>query len=351
MKRDLAGSIKQAVIVATMLIMAVSVFGCKKTEPATDASRTQEKRTDARAAEEKPQVFYSPIDGTEVSKDEVNIRPIAVMVENSFEIRPQEGIGQADMVFEGLTEAGITRLMAVFTHNNVEKLGPVRSARNHFVAMARGFDAIYGHCGGSIFALGLIQEWGVTDFDQMGHDGSYWRVSERKKPHNLFTSTVKIREDAKAAGLETIMAYEGFKHKDEPDIDTRVATQNISIDFSKPGYKVEYKYDRNTNTYLRYNGGQPHLDKTTATQISPKNVLVMFAPTVPIFGGSGCLDVTVVGKNRLLAFIDGKVTEGHWLKKSPSSQVRFYTNDGAEISLNRGQSWVEIVEETTPVLY
>src|SRR3989344_8490325 len=41
-------------------------------------------------------------------------RPLAVMVENHQEARPQSGLGEADVVYETVAEGGITRFMAVF---------------------------------------------------------------------------------------------------------------------------------------------------------------------------------------------------------------------------------------------
>lgn len=341
-----------SIVLLISFVLSVSVVSCNKQEPKPARNRTSQ--APAQAAEPKPQPkkeIESLIDGMMIPEDQAGRRPIAVMVENSFPIRPQEGLGSAEMVFEGLSEAGITRCLAVFSHNDVEKLGPVRSARNHFVAMANGFNAIYGHCGGSIYALDLIKEWNVTDFDQMAYPNSYWRVPERKRPHNLFTSTVKIREDAEAAGIKALASFDGFKHKDDLPLEARTATQNIAIEFSTNPYKVEYKFDKNTNSYLRYNGGVPHLDKNIGKQLCPKNVIIMVADTAPIPGGSGCLDISVIARNKMIAFMDGKRAEGYWQKVSSYSQVQFYDSSGTEMSLNRGQTWVEIVAPDTPLAF
>ncbi|MCA9966156.1 MAG: DUF3048 domain-containing protein, partial [Anaerolineales bacterium] len=58
-------------------------------------------------------------------------RPIAVKISNSPPewVRPQSGIGQADLVFEHVTEGPITRFTALFYSQTPEKIGPIRSAR------------------------------------------------------------------------------------------------------------------------------------------------------------------------------------------------------------------------------
>ena len=55
--------------------------------------------------------------------------PIQVVVENSGPARPQSGLQQADMVFEYLSEYGITRMTALFFKNVSPLLRSVRSCR------------------------------------------------------------------------------------------------------------------------------------------------------------------------------------------------------------------------------
>src|SRR5258708_10503791 len=57
---------------------------------------------------------YEAINGQKVESSVAQIRPIAVMVENYPAARPQSGLVDADMVYETVTEGGITRFMAVF---------------------------------------------------------------------------------------------------------------------------------------------------------------------------------------------------------------------------------------------
>ena len=61
-----------------------------------------------------------------------NQRPLCIMINNIVDAMPQSGISQADITYEMLVEGGITRYMCVFKdYSNLEKLGPVRSARHY----------------------------------------------------------------------------------------------------------------------------------------------------------------------------------------------------------------------------
>ena len=50
-----------------------------------------------------------------------SLRPLAVMIDNVKAALPQRGLSEADIVYEMVTESGITRLMAVYSVNAVMK--------------------------------------------------------------------------------------------------------------------------------------------------------------------------------------------------------------------------------------
>ncbi|HEB12126.1 MAG TPA: DUF3048 domain-containing protein [Actinobacteria bacterium] len=295
-----------------------------------------------------PQSSLCAFKGDEIQKDVT--RPLAIMVENLSTIRPQAGLNDACIVVEALAEGGITRLMLVFGAHGSDNVGPIRSARTHYVALADGWDAIYSHVGGSIYATRAIKDWGVNDWDQSFHAGSYDRVRWTSAPHNVFTSTSRIREAAKEYKEGGDIQSVGFKFKKTPPMKSRPEGQKkVTIDFSDPQYLVDYQYDRQSNTYKRFNGGSPHEDANTKTQVAPTNIIVMRAQTRSIAGGSGVLDIDVTGTGNLTVFRDGKVIDGSWEKSSPGSPLKLKDSSGKVIPLSPGQTWIEIVRPTTQV--
>ena len=58
----------------------------------------------------------SMLTGEWIEKEQVEKRPYAVMLNNIKVASPQSGIGQADIVYEALTEAGITRFQIGRAH-------------------------------------------------------------------------------------------------------------------------------------------------------------------------------------------------------------------------------------------
>ncbi|GAJ04225.1 unnamed protein product, partial [marine sediment metagenome] len=87
------------------------------------------------------------LSGLGISGEVWNSRPIAVMIENSPDSRPQSGLIYADMVFEVVDEGGVTRYVAVYSSYDADITGPVRSARPYYAEIARSFDPIYAFWG------------------------------------------------------------------------------------------------------------------------------------------------------------------------------------------------------------
>ena len=85
------------------------------------------------ATNEKKDVLVTAIEEKEVQIFKGNDRPIAVMIDNHQDAWPQAGIQKAYMVYEIIAEGGETRLMALFKGQELDEIGPVRSARHYFI--------------------------------------------------------------------------------------------------------------------------------------------------------------------------------------------------------------------------
>ena len=108
------------------------------------------------------------LDGVMVEVGEENNYPVAVMIDNLKEARPQSGLSKASVVYEAEAEGRITRYLAIYAGGkDVGEIGPIRSARSYFVDWAEEFSAAYIHCGGSPDALVKISKDNVFDFNRI----------------------------------------------------------------------------------------------------------------------------------------------------------------------------------------
>ena len=93
-----------------------------------------------------------------------------------------------------MAEGGTPRFIALFQSGNAEKIGPIRSARPYFLDISKEYNLPFAHCGGSEEALNEIKNKNLMSMNEMAYASTYWRDKVRKAPHNLYTSTEKLRE-------------------------------------------------------------------------------------------------------------------------------------------------------------
>lgn len=295
----------------------------------------------------------APLTGELVDPSVISKRPLAVVIENHPDARPQTGYNEADIVYEALAEGGITRTLAIFQSKESKEIGPVRSARPYFIDWATSFDAIFAHVGGSVDALALISQIGTPDLNQFANGSYFWRSNDRYAPHNVYTTTEKLYAAAKANGIAATLNIPTLKFKkDLPEAD-RVAGQKVTVDFSYGDFVASYLYDTKTNTYARSIAGIAAKDAKTGVQISPKNVIVEFTSVEPYVNSEGAQAVRIgsVSSGSGYLFQDGKTVKITWSKASRSMRTKYADETGAEVSLNPGQTWIDVIPTGNSVTY
>jgi hypothetical protein len=286
------------------------------------------------------------INGDRVKPEVANKRPIAVMVENYPDARPQSGLADADLVYEALAEGGITRFEAVFQTKEAHNIGPVRSAREYYADIANELGAIYIHVGGSDMVLEKLAAKSyknLTDFNQF-YNGEYFeRISSRSAPHNVYTSIKKINSWIDTKNIVNKATYSPWRFNDSASPSGDIVPQNISIDFSTKEYLVNYIYDKTSGLYLRKTGGKTHTDAESGKQLTAKNIIVQFVGVSSIPNDPKLrIDVKLTGSGKAIIFANNQAIEGTW-KKQGTQRTLFYDRDGKEISFGRGQTWIELV--------
>lgn len=290
------------------------------------------------------------LDGTLVSSDLANRYPLAVIIENHTQARPQVGLDKAAIVYEALAEGGITRFMAIYGPHEATKIGPVRSVRTYFLDWLAEYNAYISHVGGNIDALDRIQPENIFDLDQFSlGETAYWREPEAGKAieHTMFTDLDKLYKAATEKYKNIKSKFTTFKFLDiKKDIDIdKTTTQEITIDFSAPSYKVSYTYDPGNNVYLRSMAGTAHKDKATGNQLAPTNIIIQAVPKEDILTriNETGLKMATIGEGKAIVLYGNKKIDATWKKNDLKSRTLFYDTQGNEIKFLPGQFWYEIV--------
>ena len=210
---------KLSIFALTTALTVSCLAGCGKkkeedTEQATITTEAAATMSDAdiEFAPTKEGYVINEFSGEWIDESLSNQRPLCIMINNIVDAMPQSGISQADIIYEMLVEGGITRYMCVFKdYSNLEKLGPVRSARHYYVQMANMLGGIYAHVGWSVYAESWIKDTGLNNLNGLYDSTTFYRDESRVAPHNCYTNSEKLKEGIAAAGYST--EYLGEKSK------------------------------------------------------------------------------------------------------------------------------------------
>lgn len=282
-------------------------------------------------------------------------RPIAVMYGNTTAALPQYGISKADVVYESPVEGGLVRLMAVIhDYKNIEKIMSVRSCRHYFLHWALEYDAIYTHYGQAYLAEDLLSQEYVDNIN--GLDGSiesivFSRDSSRSAPHNAYTIGEKLVAGIEKKGYETTVSedYTGhflFNTDDENQIQLENGTDATYV---KPGYPINkpwFEYNAEDGLYYRYQHGKAQVDGVDNTELSCKNILLQVCNWEVANQDVGYLNIDTTSDGHGYYITNGRMVPVTWSKADMMSPTKFFYEDGTEITLNQGKTWICIIQDS-----
>ena len=286
-------------------------------------------------------------------------RPLAIKIQNAPISRPQYGFPQADIVYEHLSEAGITRFTAIYLCKPVEKIGSVRSARFIDLEIPAMYKSLMAFSGTS---AGLYPKFLNADFYDREfcygwglHSEAFYRDTELRKQgvpieHTLFADPAKIWAIATELGINERQDLQGLNFGAEIPPDGEPAT-HINIPYPHRDMVVDYRYDPDRGVYLRWQGGDPFLDAVTGEQITVTNVVVIYATHVDtdIYEDEPrrnhpSVQIQLWGTGPVVIFRDGQAFEGLWARPRREDMVVFRDPTGqTPIPLKPGNTWIQLV--------
>ena len=297
-----------------------------------------------------PILVPAPLTGRLVSPEAAARRPIAVMIDDLGAARPQSGFSAASVVWQAPAEGGIPRYMLVFQDQVPGPVGPVRSARYYYITWAAEWHAVYAHVGGSPQALATLAAQGqgqlVYNADEFRWGGIFFhRILERASPHNAYTDGDLLRRMATRIGAKDQLQPAVWQFAPDAPLDARPYGGLIRVVY--PANSITYRYDRESNTYLRGVTGEPaQTDAATGQRVAPSNVVVMLMSFGPLNDGhpnKHRLEARVVGSGKAWISTNGRTILGTWKKASLTAPTRFFDATGQPVTLTIGQTFIQVM--------
>jgi len=286
------------------------------------------------------------IDGQIVKTEaEANLYPVAIMIENAADSWPQTGLDKANLVFEAITEASIPRFVAFYaSKDEIAKIGPVRSARLYYLDWINPYAPLYLHVGGAPEALQKINsgKYDLINFDQFFNADYFWRDKWRYAPHNVYTSSKLIKDALTKKSLTTAVDYPTWKYKNDLELEKRPEQVNdLKITYAPQYYNVVWKYNRDENNYIRYQDNDIH-KMSNGEWVKAKNIIVQ-VNAMSVIDDIGRKKITTLGQGQAWVYRDGTKIEATWKKATIKDGLKYFDNNGNEIELNGGTTWIEVI--------
>ena len=332
------GGVKVLIAILVILIIAAG---------AVLAYKIMQDKDNQEVVAEENNVLTATIEEKEVQIFKGNDRPIAVMIDNHDDAWPQAGLQRAYMVYEIIVEGGETRLMALFKGaDDVEKIGPVRSARHYFIDYAMENDAIYTHFGESPQASSDIKKYNIAEIDGISEDGTtFWRVKDKAAPHNAVTSMKNLIQSAKNKNYRMTSSEDSVLNyvTDEVNLEDGQGAVSVTIPHSQL-QTVKYEYDEENKVYERYARGKEQVDWDTDEPITVKNIIITFCDnyTLSDTENKGRQGLKNIGTFNGYYITNGKAIKIKCIKNARDEQTVYQDLNGKEIDFNDGNTFVHI---------
>ncbi|MFN8451337.1 MAG: DUF3048 domain-containing protein [Anaerolineae bacterium] len=295
----------------------------------------------------------NPLTGLAVADASVLARrPIDVKISNAPPlVRPQAGIGAADIVFEHYAEGGLTRFSAVFYGQTPERVGSIRSARLIDYEVVPMYQGMLAYSGAS---TGVGEKIAGSDFADRVFEGIrfgypyYWRDESIDAPHNMFTNLAALWELASEDGINTPPDLRGMAFDAAVSPDSAGAATHIDVRYRAT--RAEWLYDPRKGEYLRFSDGLPHYDANTDQQVTADNVVILYArhTLTDIVESewqgvkSYSIEIELWFEGDAVLCRDGQHYDVRWSRPTRESLISLYTRDGEPMPFKPGNTWFQV---------
>ncbi|MDQ1004339.1 hypothetical protein QFZ28_004879 [Neobacillus niacini] len=332
---------KWAVAITVVLFL---LSGCNDKEKANGPKQPEKEESEEVIQEEVDHElpYHYPLTGLG-SEIETDGRAVAVMINNHPKARPQSGLHKADVVYELLAEGDVTRFLAVFQSEKPDKMGPVRSARDYYIDLAKGLDALFIAHGYSEEARELLESDFVDNLNGMVYDGTLFkRASFREAPHNSYITYGNVLKGAKEKKYSMNQSPPAFQFLSEEDSKSVTGNNAISvkISYSASGvFNSTYEYDELVGKYKRYSDGDQTTDYETKEPILLDNLFII-ETTHQVIDEAAHKEIDLQSGGSGYLVQKGKAMEVEWKN---DNGLLVPIRNGEVVPFVQGKTWVNVI--------
>lgn len=279
-----------------------------------------------------------PLTGEELADGRTDHRVFVVKVDNTSPAAPQTGLAEADLVVEQLVEGGETRYAALYYSALPETIGHVRSLRGTDAGIAAPVQGVVVATGGAGPSIRKLQDAGVP-MRLEDNDGTGFSSDPAKsRPYNRLLDLASLAADAGAHTVDG--SYMTFGEELPEGVETsEVGTANVSF-AGRTARTLAWR----DGTWQREGGLE-----TTDDGFAAENLIVVKAPVVDAGyrdpAGNPVPETNFVGSGDAWVAMGDQLVRATWSKDELDSTLEFTTEDGEELPVSPGRTWLMLVPD------
>jgi len=325
---------------ALVAVAALALTGC-----AGDASAPEDEVVTTGGGESVEAIVddatVAALTGETIEAGSLSRPALAGKIDNHPSARPQVGLDEADIVFEELVEGGLTRYIAIWHSSLPAEIGPVRSVRPMDPEIVSPFGGIFAYSGGQVRFIQMMQEAPVYNaiHGQLDTEDTFYRTSAKVAPHNVLVKAPElVDQHLNLPAPERQFAYAPSAEESTAVVaGSPVTSMNPRFSgFSSP----TWEWDGTQGTFLRFQTNGAADSASSGNQIFATNVVVL---QVGIDVVEDIPTTRLVNQGTGWVATGGSILEINWFKATPESPIVLTTDDGEEVRLGVGNTWIELI--------
>jgi len=311
---------------------------------ACNSAPSDEQGTDVAVVDETPTpvstIAYNSLSGREGFDGPV----LAVKIDDTWKAHPQIGLDKADVVYIEQVEAGLTRLLSIFSSEVPEIIGPIRSARISDIELLAQYGRVaFAYSGAQSKLRPVIRAANLEDLGAERQSARiYPRDPNRYSPVNMILNGQVLLEKIANDGLPVVTSknmgwtFGDLQGDGRPILSARVfwPSNSYSINWSSAD-----------NRWLLFHGDRANLG-ADGTHLGPTTFLIQQVSITPSaygdkFGGNTPFSQSV-GEGTGFVFRDGRAFAAKWSRPTEADGTTWTRADGTPITFARGQVWIAL---------
>ncbi len=292
-----------------------------------------------------PKNFLTGLPGT-------NGNVLAVKIDDTRDAHPQIGIEAADLVYVEQVESGLTRLLALYTSEYPEFIGPIRSARISDIDLLAQYGKVaFAYSGSQSKMRPVLSAANLNVLSAERNPPSIFaRDESRVSPVNMILYIQKLFDRATNKLKMNLISLPSspWLFGDLP----KTAAPVVSAKINWPNAKYEIIWNEASKCWnLKQNG---EIEQTNfGVNICIQNAIIQKVKIEPSIYGDKFGGITpfsqTVGSGKAVLLRDGKYLNLNWQRDDATQFTNWLDEQGERMRITPGKTWV-FLAASDPIL-